>query len=511
MAHFESLPPDEQQNALSLDREMCARSFSHWARNYAWIVNPHADKSFLREVPYHPWPKQLELVEWLDERVAAGEPAVINKGRCLGISWTCLLLCCHRWLFESLFGAKIGSRKEKLVDDGTLDSLFGKLRHTVSKQPRHLRPSFEGRVLKLQNLDNKSELVGEATNEGFARGARRTVAMIDEFAHIHPTMQARIWLAIETVAVSLWMPSTPNGKGNKFFDLYENLPSQCIFEMDWRADPTRPADWKEKQIRPIGRLTEAEFAQEHEGDFSAVLTGKIWQWDRELEYGESYWNAQGQGVNDPRRWMPHVGGWDFGSGTSLLVNLFGLIDIQNDLPHVYLDKELTWQQSDWNVAAADCVSWMRENYPHAQRLHFGDKAGQQRESNQRSWEQNLQGGGVPLVCLGSEYSTHEANEWMIKEVQQFIHEGRLHIHRRCTYILSCIDNWKRNAPDGVELDWISSTYIAPRKDVYSHGANALMYLIAGVVLTSKRLKQDVRIAELEETKSAEIRKALSIR
>ena len=151
LEYFDSLPLPEQGMAYALDREMCARDFVHWARNYAWIINPHAKKSFLREIPFHPWPDQIALAEFLDERLDAAEPALVNKGRKLGISWLCLLKCMHKWLFEDFFGAKIGSRKEKLVDDGTQDSLFGKLRHCVARQPPHIRPDYTDRTLKLQN------------------------------------------------------------------------------------------------------------------------------------------------------------------------------------------------------------------------------------------------------------------------------------------------------------------------------------------------------------------------
>lgn len=502
---IDKLPRDKSEEFLALDREMCARDFVHWARNYAWILDPHAKKSFLREIPYHPWPKQIELCFWLDERVENCEPALINKGRSLGISWTCLLKCYHRWKFEWYFGAKIGSRKEKLVDDGTQDSLFGKLRHLHKRQPPHLRNKTKDKNLQLINTENGSELVGEATNEGFARGARRTIAVIDEFAHIHPSMQAKISLAIETVAVSLWMPSTPNGKANKFFDLYEHLPKRQIFEMTWKDRPDRPADFKEKMTRPIGRLTEAEFAQEHEADFSAVLTGRIWTWDQTLAYNESLWRDEHMRAS--RLVWPVVGGWDFGSGPSLLCCMVAVVDASGSEPIVYVDDERTWQQSDWKQAAFDTKEMMKQYM--GPRLHFGDPAGRQKDSSQRSWEMNLRGGGVPLVCLDDEYGTQKANEWMIKEVQSFIDEDRIFIHKRCKYLLNCIQNWKRNAPDGVELDFISSTYIPPRKDVFSHGSNALMYLIAGVILTAKQMKQETVVGEFEPSKSSEIQKVLA--
>ena len=500
-----------RDQVFAADFEACSRDFFFWAENYAWVIDPHAKKSSLRNVPYHPWPAQRKMIEFLELRTAQGEPALIPKGRKLGISWTCLLLIFHHYKFQNLFGAKIGSRKESLVDDGTLDSLFGKMRHLESMQPPHLKSKAKNNFLRMVNSGNGSEVVGEATNEGFARGARRTIAMIDEFAHVHPKMQASIWLAIESVAVSTWLPSTPNGKGNKFFELYETLPKKCIFEIDWKADPSRGPNWRDEQIRPIGRLSESEFAQEHECDFSAVLTGKIWSVRRaDVEYHEESddWEPKKEKA---RQMWPSVGGWDFGSGPSLLSCVISIVDMSGGPGEikVYVDQDITWKQSDWKVAAADTKAAMAQY--GGMRIHFGDPAGTHHDSSQNSWESNLQGGGVPLVCHQGWYQTREGMEWMIKEVQKFLDEGRLKIHRRCNYLWSCMENWRRDAPPGVEIDWISRAYIPARKDVYSHGANALMYMLAGVLLTARRINYGESIdVGSPNSRSAEIAKVLEI-
>jgi hypothetical protein len=82
---------------------------------------------------------------------------------------------------------------------------------------------------------------------------------------------------------------------------------------------------------------------------------------------------------------------------------------------------------------------------------------------------------------------------MIKQVQLWLDDGRLLIHRRCQYLWSCLESWSWNIPEGAEVDELSRTYIGPRKDVYSHGSNALMYLVAGVsnvIVSTRRREQE---------------------
>ena len=213
---------------------------------------------------------------------------------------------------------------------------------------------------------------------------------------------------------------------------------------------------------------------------------------------------------DDPRWAPIAskvrseakcyGGWDYGSGPSRLVCLMGLLEWHSP-PRLWVEWDLWWQQTAWQTAAADVREKLRL-YP-AGACHFGDPAGIQRESDQSSWEQNLRIGGVPLMRLhhtqpsrdGKRYQwqTREGIEWMIKHVQLWLDEGRLLIHRRCQYLWSCLESWSWNIPEGAEVDELSRAYIGPRKDVYSHGANALMYLVAGVasvIATTRRQEQE---------------------
>ncbi len=503
--------PDEIERAaiLTTDYEMCRRDPIYWIEQYGWLINPKEDDPTTREIPFHLWPRQRDLVEFLLGCRRAGKTGLVNKARELGVSWTCMLLCQHALLFESRFSAKVGSRKEEFVDSQSEDSLFGKLRSNYRMLPAHLKASIKQKYMAIRNTDSMSEIIGEATNAGFSRGGRKTIMLLDEFAHVHPQLQVAIWMAIQTVARSIWVVSTPNGKGDKFFDLYENLPEGQVFEMNWRADPGKPHDFREQTIRPVGELTEGEFGQEHDCSFTATTIGKIWVVRKPaVEYNDDH-NTKAWFSPEKRRTAIVTGGWDFGSGASLLCCIFFLIqELKDGRIRLWIDNELVWQQTAWYTAAAD-VQQMHLDYGYT-KLHFGDPAGTQKESDQTSWESKLQGGGVPLICLDKWYNTRDGIEWAIKTAQRMFDDGLIMVHQRCSYAWECLDNWRRDAPEGLSLDWLSRTYIGPRKDVYSHGGNAIMYGIAGTIVAYSQHKTTgvEKKINLPMGKAAEIRAQL---
>lgn len=203
----------------------------------------------------------------------------------------------------------------------------------------------------------------------------------------------------------------------------------------------------------------------------------------------------------------HCGGWDFGSGDSLLVCLFGLIEWTANPRdfHLWVDDELTWRTTAWRQAAAD-VSAKLERYG-GPRLHYGDPAGTAADSAQTSWEVNLQSGGVPLWCLPASANTSDSQEWAIREIQALLSDGRIHVHRRCLVLREAMREWRRNVPTYVDLGLVSRVYIPPRKDIHSHPCQALIYMFSGVLmrLKSRLAKTNGSVAKPEPGRPDEFR------
>ena len=58
--------PDREEQAIVLatDYEMCRRNPAYWIEQYGWLINPKEDDATTREIPFHPWPAQIKLIEF---------------------------------------------------------------------------------------------------------------------------------------------------------------------------------------------------------------------------------------------------------------------------------------------------------------------------------------------------------------------------------------------------------------------------------------------------------------
>jgi hypothetical protein len=461
------------------DLEMCRRSWVYWTSNYAWIWAPKVLPPECREMPFVPWPAQVEAGDWILERTRLGEVAAIPKSRDLGISYLCCNLIVWMALFEPNFQALMGSRVEDLVDrKGDRDTLFAKVRKTLLNQPGHILE--DGGIVHDKHLvielRRGATITGQATHENFGASGRSSVVFIDEMARIPHRIAQSMWLALETVAASIWAIWNPGPKDHITYYLHngeaERLPSRMLHPMDWRANPTRPDDFIESLITPRGRLSRPYVESAHCLRYGYVITGLIYavDWERTLfEYAEA----------DFTRQHVCVGGWDFGTGESLLVNVLGRLEYMRPDPVLWIDECLQWGRATWRQAAIDSRQSYVERGHTANRVDWGDPAGKNAESDQSSWESNLRAAGIPLECLPGAFNTREALEMGYREVQIWIDEGRLRVHPRARALRTAMESWRRDLPEGVEVGQVSRTYVPPRKDEHSHAGQALAYLVMG--------------------------------
>lgn len=475
--------PEESARRKLADALECSASFLHWCELWGWVQDPDAAPE-LRDVPFVLWDSQRDLHAWLDERTALGETALMVKSRELGVTWLVLHELYWRWRFRGE-SSLLGSRTEELVDKrGVPGSLFEKLRYIHRRQPPHLR---ERRVqemhMLLKNLRSGAALTGQATSLDFARGDRTKVVALDEFGAVPPRIAEATIRSIQSVGGSTWIVTNACGKAHKVYELYSKLAERMVKVMTWQAHPHRPSNFRELETFPNGAMSDADFDREYECVFGAVQTGLIWSFRRDVLCYDEDTAAWARTAQLARASWFAPGGWDFGSGASLLCCLFGLVEWSADRRsfHLWVDDELTWSQTAWTQAAED-VKAKLAGYG-GPRLHYGDPAGRQRESGQQSWETNLQSGGVPLFCLPAPVNASEITEYEIKEVQRLINSGQLHVHARCAGLLEAMGGWRRNIPDYIgSVDMVSRAYVAPRHDAFSHACKALLYLVAGVKL-----------------------------
>ncbi|EXS73443.1 putative bacteriophage TerL protein [Acinetobacter baumannii 45002_7] len=239
---------------------------------------------FPANIPFVLRPKQVELVEWLEERESTQTHGLIEKSRDEGMSYVVLGFFLHRWLFVEGFAGGVGSRKEELVDKkGDPKTLFHKFRDMFSKMPQWLKPKgFVEKVhdnyMRIINPDNGATITGEA-GDNIGRGGRTTMYFLDEWAFVE--RQEAVDAAISQNTNVHIKGSTPNGIGDRFHqDRFSGR--YAVFTMPWRANPDKNwtvtyngkviYPWYEKQL---ATLDDVVLAQEVDINYAASVEGVL--------------------------------------------------------------------------------------------------------------------------------------------------------------------------------------------------------------------------------------------
>jgi len=504
--------------AQAADRALCAKSFFHWIGHYGWVYNPYEiDDPTRRTVPFVLWESQKELSLWLDERERAGEDAMVPKSRKIGVTWLVLHKVFWRHRFEPGFSALLGSRKEELVDRrGDSDSLFERLRFLEALQPPWLKPlgEYADKHLLLRDAELGSEITGESTQGGFGQGKRRTLVFVDEAGKVDTATMRLSWTAIESVARSNWFVFNPPPLAGHFIWRTKNeMDPRMVREMTWRADPNRPDDFKESRIRPRGRLTEEQFAEQYECKAGAVVPGRLWP----VSVPSLLYDEDEPGLAELRRRCWLYGGMDFGSSlTSRLVCLLGLLE-KSDPWRLWIEWDLSWLTTAWTTAAVDIMEKI-DSYPLRADVFF-DPAGKQRESDGNSWVRNLGGEGVPFLDLqavidpsGERHPINSSSwiSWSIRHVLELFDSGQIRVHKRCRYLQEAIQGYRVRIPDGVDPLDVGGAR-SPDKNDASHGADALRHLASGVyeILRLERLAGQERGGVVVPDEDARARLAMA--
>lgn len=175
------------------------------------------------DVPIITWPAQDEFVTELVASMRQGGRVLGPKSREQGATMLVMGICTWGLLFWPRFSALCVSRREDLVDNGSEDSLFGKVDFVVSKlpgwmvAPRQIRRT--SKPIKAVNPAIGSWLVGESANVDVGQSRRVTLAFVDEAARF--PHGGRMMKSLASVAACTALVSTPNGPGTEFSRLCE--------------------------------------------------------------------------------------------------------------------------------------------------------------------------------------------------------------------------------------------------------------------------------------------------
>lgn len=242
-------------------------------RDWGITVDPrNVRRGLPASVPFIPFPRQVEFMEWVLGRWTAGAPGLSDKSRDMGLSWCAIALSCTLCLFHTEMAIGFGSRKEEYVDKvGHPKSLFWKARKFLMNLPPEFRGGFDETKhaphMKIQIPETGSVITGEA-GDNIGRGDRQSIYFVDESAFLpRPHL---VDAALSQTTDCRIDVSSVNGMGNPFSEKRFSWPAERIFTFHWRDDPRKDEAWYRKQCEELNPLV---VAQEIDLNYAASKQG----------------------------------------------------------------------------------------------------------------------------------------------------------------------------------------------------------------------------------------------
>lgn len=279
--------PDLMFGANEYYRDKPAEFIKDWVMTY----DPrNVSKQLPTSLPFIPFDRQEDLIEFIIECIDTRESGLIEKCRDMGATWILCGLSVWLWLFVDGVAVGWGSRKQDLVDRiGDPSSIFEKLRMIIDGLPSFFlpegfNPKIHSSQMKIINPKTGATIVGEIGDD-IGRGGRTSVYFVDEAAHLERPEKIEASLSENTdVRIDL---SSVKGIGNVFHrrreagEVWEKgkdieTGMVRVFIMDWRDHPLKDQAWYDKKDKKAEREgLKHIFAQEVDRDYSAAVEGII--------------------------------------------------------------------------------------------------------------------------------------------------------------------------------------------------------------------------------------------
>lgn len=464
--------------ARALTLQLCVREDNpaegciFFIENFGWTFDP---RKTVKHIPFVLFDFQKDAVRWLVDHIDNGKDGLIEKSRDMGVTWLTAWVFLWYWLFKDGTNLLMGSYKEKLVDDRTDDSLFGRLDYALGSLPKWLVPKGFSRKkhrnhLKLINPANHNLIAGESMSPEFGTGMRKLAVFFDELGAWDYAKAA--WETTGDVTACRIANSTPKG-----YNFYAKLRYSGIdvLTLHWSKHPLKDELWYEFEKE---RRSEEEVAQELDISYHKSQEGRVYpEWnENNIEFGEFEY--------DPI--LPLYVGWDFGKTDDTAIiwaqpfdDKLRIIDtysrsgqnIDFYIPFVtgvVPSGDYRYRKSDFEVIDKH-HNWKRG-------IHFGDPAGR--------FQNNVTDSTVLSVLRDAGIVVNYKDSW--KEFQnrrraaKSVLNAGLLINRnaRTDDFSTAMENASYPAPTVEGEKSVRST--KPRHDWTSHYRSAFEYLCLGM-------------------------------
>lgn len=380
-----------------------------WIRHWAVTYDPRkAGTDVPTTMPFVPFPKQIELAQFLLACVRQQQNGLIEKARDMGATWVCCAFSVWLWLYFPGAAIGWGSRKEQLVDKiGDPDSIFEKMRIIIRNLPRFMlpvgfKPDEHMAYMRIINPENGATITGEA-GDNIGRGGRKLIYFKDESAHYERPEKIEAALADNTnCQIDI---SSVNGPGNVFHRRREagqewasGVPLATdrvnVFVMDWRDHPAKDQAWyDQRKAKAIADGLKHVFAQEVDRDYAAAVDGVIIPADWVASAIDAHVKL---GFSDTGGWRAGFDPYDEGGDMHALAIAKGPI-----VTHVE-----AWGEGDTGDATRKVVELLRGKTVDLQYDCLGVGAGVKSEANRLASDTDQQGN--PLLPAGITFTPWNA-------------------------------------------------------------------------------------------------------
>ncbi len=261
-----------------LARDLYKDDPSQFIEDWCITYDPrNISKKFPTKMPFVPFTKQRELIDFLMGCLNDQESGLVEKCRDMGVTWMCCGLSVWLWCYVPGAAVGWGSRKEALVDRlGDPSSIFQKIRMIIDNLPVFILPedfSYKDHCSFMRITGPHGATITGEAGDNIGRGGRTTLYFKDESAHYERPESIEASLGDNTdCQIDI---SSVNGPNN-IFHRKRHSGAVRVFIMGWSDHPGKTQKWYDK------RKEKAEsqglmhiFSQEVDRDYNSSNDGVL--------------------------------------------------------------------------------------------------------------------------------------------------------------------------------------------------------------------------------------------
>lgn len=244
--------------------DKCRRNILHFAENYFYITTLDEGKKKIKL--YKAQKRSLKSLE-------KNRFVILTASRQCGKTTMMTIFAVWMACFRDDYRVIVVANKE-----ATAKNILKRIKLAYEYIPNWLKPTVKQWDVKEIILGNDSSISITTTTSTAARGDTANCIIIDEMAFIPYNFMEEFWRSTIPVVSSskkskIFAISTPNGTGNKFYEVYAKAERGDDREwkaerIDWWEVPGRDEKWKRDTISSIGSLE--AFNQEFGNEFLSV-------------------------------------------------------------------------------------------------------------------------------------------------------------------------------------------------------------------------------------------------